>query len=239
MTYLTHKLAFASALSVIALAGAPTLVSAHENTAGFGLHLGVLAHQSDDRHDDDKDKKDKKDRADSEERTTSVAGTVTAVGSTTITLAGNNGVTYALTDVKVKGGALSDVQVDDSVIARGTTSGSALAPASVIDMTFLRARASEARSHVRVGIVTAVNGSTFTIESLGSHPKTTVTTDASTVVKAKHDATSSSAITVGTQVFVVGTTTASSNSSTNETLAASLVKILGKGLGHLKFWLWF
>jgi|SRR3989338_7367606 len=236
MTYLTHKLALASALSVIALAGAPIVASAHESNGALGLHLAVLAHQDGNKHDGDKkDKKDKKGHDDDKKDAASVAGIVTVVSSTTITLAGNDGVTYTLADVKVKGGALSDVKVGDSVIAHGTLSGSTLASASVIDMTFLRASAAEARSHVRVGIVTAVNGSNFTIESLGSNPKTTVTTDASTVVKAKHDASSSSAITVGSQVFVVGTTTV----GTSDTFAASLVRILGKGLGHLKFWLWF
>ncbi len=238
MTYFTHKLAIASALSVIALAGAP-IASAHENSLGAGLHLGVLMHQDNDKHDGDKKEKKGEDTdQDNHGGTQYIAGTVTAISTTTITVAGNNGVTYTVQATGgVKGGTSSDVKVGDSVIARGTLSGTTLASASIIDLTFLRASAADARSHVRVGIVTAVDGGTFTIESFGAHPKTIVTTDASTVIKAKQDATTSSAITVGSQVFVVGTT--STASSTNETFTASLVRILGKGLGHLKFWLWF
>jgi hypothetical protein len=63
-------------------------------------------------------------------------------------------------------------------------------------------------------------------------------TNSNTVIKGKGDtATTSAALQVGQRVVVVGTTTATSTSG--DTFTASIVKILGDGLKHLRFWLWF
>src|SRR3989344_1246579 len=241
MTYLTHKLALASALSTLALASAP-LASAHGDEAkvgmnvGLGIHQGIFMHldgdKDGDKHDGNKDDNDAKKDA------KAVAGSVTAISGTTLTLAGNDSTTYTVyASGGVKGGSVTDVKVGDSVIASGTVSGSTVTSASIVCMTFHRAEVAKKRSYVTAGIVTAVNGSTFTIESLGAHPKTIVTTDASTVIKARGGATTTSAIAVGSQVFVLGTTTATS--TTGDSFSASLVRVLGKGFGHLRFWLWF
>lgn len=90
---------------------------------------------------------------------------------------------------------------------------------------------------IAAGKVTAINGSVLTIVGLFGHSTTTVVTDANTVFKAKGNATTSTAISVGGRVFVVGTTTATSTAG--NTMSASIVEVIGKGLGHLRFWLWF
>lgn len=91
------------------------------------------------------------------------------------------------------------------------------------------------RPPVTGGFITSIDGSTFTVAGKGS--TTTVTTDSATVFKAKGGATTSAALSVGERVAVVGTTTASS--SVGDSVTASLVALIGKGLAHLRFWMWF
>lgn len=98
----------------------------------------------------------------------------------------------------------------------------------------IRAEMAARLSHITGGIVTAVNGSIFTIDPFGNKSTTTVTTDSSTVFKTKGSATSTSALTVGSKVLVMGTTTATSTSG--DAFTASLVKFIGEGFGHLRFW---
>jgi hypothetical protein len=108
---------------------------------------------------------------------------------------------------------------------------------TIFDTTSLRTKLTETLSHVTGGIVTSVSGSVFTLDSL-KNPTTTVVTDSTTVIKGKGGtATTTAALKVGQSVVVVGTTTATS--STGETFTASIVKILGDGLKHLRFWMWF
>ncbi len=100
-----------------------------------------------------------------------------------------------------------------------------------------RANRAEKSSHAAVGIVTSVNGSVFTINPFGPKATTTVTTDGTTVFKAKGGATTSAALAVGSRVIVVGTTTATS--STGDSITAYIVKIIGEGFGHMRFWFGF
>lgn len=93
------------------------------------------------------------------------------------------------------------------------------------------------KSHITVGTVTSINGSTFVVDPVGKKSTTTVSTDSMTVFKVKGEATSSSALAVGSKVFLFGTTTATSTAG--DSFSASMVSIIGKGLGHLRFWLWF
>ncbi|MDE2071618.1 MAG: hypothetical protein KGI70_02730 [Patescibacteria group bacterium] len=88
------------------------------------------------------------------------------------------------------------------------------------------------RSHVAVGTVTAINGSTITIDPVGKDATETITTNSSTVFKAEGSATTSPAIAVGDRVFAVGTTTATSTTQ-GDTFAASLIAMIGNGLKHL------
>ncbi|MDP2648311.1 MAG: hypothetical protein Q8P19_00200 [bacterium] len=88
---------------------------------------------------------------------------------------------------------------------------------------------------VKAGIVSGINGSVITLTQRGGKATTTVTTDASTVFKARGGATSSAALSVGSHAIVVGTTTATS--SEGDTIAASLVIILKNGFFHMRHWL--
>ena len=106
-----------------------------------------------------------------------------------------------------------------------------------VDKADVKANVAALRSHVTAGVVTSVNGSGFVIDPVGKKSTTTISTNSSTVFKAKGGATSSAAVQVGSRVFVVGTTTATS--SNGDSFSASLVALIGKGLGHLKFWHWF
>ena len=92
-------------------------------------------------------------------------------------------------------------------------------------------------SHITAGIVTSIDGVLFTIDPFGAKATTTVTTNSDTVFKVKGEATSSSALEVGSKVIVVGTTTASSDSG--DSFTASIVKILGEGWGHLRLFMGF
>ena len=82
------------------------------------------------------------------------------------------------------------------------------------------------------GVVTSVDGSTFTIKSLGTHSTTTVTTNASTTYKVNGVATTSSALKVGSRAFIFGSTDSTG-------ISASLVSILNIGVGFFKHWHWF
>jgi hypothetical protein len=85
------------------------------------------------------------------------------------------------------------------------------------------------RTHAEVGIISSIEGSTFTLIPLGhKHATTTVSTASTTVFHADGEATSSSALKVGSRVAIVGTTTASS------TITASMVNIFTHGFGWLK-----
>lgn len=101
----------------------------------------------------------------------------------------------------------------------------------------LRAQIKEKFSHIAAGVVTSVSGSVFIIDPFGPKSTTTVSTNASTAFKVKGEATTSSALHIGSKVFLVGTTTATS--TTGDSFSASLVALIGKGLGHIRFWMWF
>lgn len=103
--------------------------------------------------------------------------------------------------------------------------------------THLHGKGKLDHSSVTVGTVVSINGSVFIIDPVGKKSTTTVSTNSSTVFKAKGATTSLSALEVGSKVFLFGTTTASSDTSAS--FSASLVKIIGEGLGHLRFWHWF
>ena len=200
---------------------------------GIGLHLGGFLKG------DFKDHKVTQNDNDKNDNKTTIAGTVTAKSGNTLTVLGKNGTTYTVdaTNATVKGETYADVAVNDQVIISGTLNGSALTAKSILDTTSLRAKFAEKMSHLTGGIITSVSGSIFTIDNVKS-PTTTVVTNGNTVIKGKgNTATTSAALQVGQHVIVVGTTTATS--TTGDTFTASIVKILGDGLKHLRFWLWF
>jgi hypothetical protein len=83
---------------------------------------------------------------------------------------------------------------------------------------------------VRVGTVSAVNGSAVTLTGFfgRKHATSTVSTASSTVYKVNGQATTSSALTAGDHVLITGTTTA------NGTFTASIVNIFTRGWGFFK-----
>ena len=78
------------------------------------------------------------------------------------------------------------------------------------------------------GVVTSVSGSTFTINPIGAQTTTTVTTNASTTYLLNGQATTSNALSVGSNVFVSGTTTSDTS------ITASIVSIWNSGIGFLR-----
>lgn len=92
-------------------------------------------------------------------------------------------------------------------------------------------------SHFAVGVVTSIDGAILTLDPWGNKATTTVTTDSDTVFKTKSGtSTDISDVEVGSKVLVVGTTTATSSDGVSFT--ASIVKVIGEGFGHLRFWFW-
>jgi hypothetical protein len=239
---LNLKYAAVSAAIAVLLASAPVAFADSDHAGkdndrhglGIGLHLGGLA----DLGFKDKFKDQKVTPSQKSDNTATIAGTVTVKSGTTLTVAGKNGTTYTVdaANATVTGEAYADVAVNDSVIVSGSLNGTALTAKRIFDTTSLRAKFVEKMSHITGGIVTSVSGSVFTIDNAKS-PTTTVVTDSNTVIKGKGGATTTAALRVGQSVVVVGTTTATS--STGETFTASIVKIIGDGLKHLRFWMWF
>ena len=82
--------------------------------------------------------------------------------------------------------------------------------------------------HATVGVVTAINGSGFTISPVGHKATTTVSTDIATTFRVNGQATSSSALQVGSHVALIGTSTSSTS------FAASMVSIFTEGFGFFK-----
>src|SRR3989344_5333535 len=78
------------------------------------------------------------------------------------------------------------------------------------------------------GVVTSVSGSTFTINPIGAQTTTTVTTNASTTYLLNGQATTSNALSVGSKVFVSGTTTSDTS------ITASIVSIWNDGISFLR-----
>lgn len=89
------------------------------------------------------------------------------------------------------------------------------------------------RMHATVGVVTAINGSSFTISPIGHKATTTVSTDSSTSFRADGQATTSGALQVGSHVALIGTTTSSTS------ISASVVSIFNKGFGFFKHFFHF
>ena len=83
---------------------------------------------------------------------------------------------------------------------------------------------------IGAGIVSSVSASGFTFTPFGGSGTTTVTTNASTTFKVDGAATTSSAVTVGSRVIAVGTT----STSTPDSIAAKFVIILNNGFAFLK-----
>ena len=232
-----------SAATIALLVASPVLADSGPGKSGDGLHFGLgsivrlLAH---DRHDGDQgDKQDKKDHGDRGGNATSTAnssvtisGTIAAISGSQITVSAQGGTTYIVdaSGAELKGGVsaavLGDLRVGDTVSVHGKLNGSAIVASSLRDFSLSQRAFLTAIGAAGAGVVTAINGSSFTLKSFAS-PSTTVTTDASTTYKFNGQATSSSALSVGSKVLVAGT-------STNAGIAASVVSIWNLSIDFLR-----
>lgn len=186
-------------------------------------------------HDERKDDHDDDDGDDDKRH--ALRGTVSAISGTTLTLLVSDGTTYTVNaaNASVKGGTVADIDVGDSVVISGSVDGTAVVAGSILDLTLLKELAAERMSHFTAGVVTNVSGSVFTIDPRGDKDVTTVTTDGSTIFKVNGQTATSGALAVGSKVFLVGTTTATSTSA--DAFSASIVHIFTEGFKHLKRWL--
>ena len=148
-------------------------------------------------------------------------GTVSSVSGSMFTLAANNGATYTVDASAAKThrrfGAMmqvGDIQAGDNVVVKGTADGSTI-KASVIRDTSL-----QAKNGVFSGKVTAVNGSSFTVQS-GARGAQTVNTDSTTVFKKNGQTAQLSDVVVGSQVRVTGVW-----DKTNNNIAAKFVNVI-------------
>ncbi|MDB5238528.1 MAG: hypothetical protein JWM46_798 [Candidatus Kaiserbacteria bacterium] len=190
-----------------------------------------------DRNDNDNENRDEHKSATSTNAQikTGVSGTVTAVNGSTITLRGSDNVLYTINagsasfvgagDFNV---SLADIRVGDTLVVRGTVSGTTVTATKIADQA-IRARVFlNAIGAAGAGVVTSVNGSSFTVTPIGRNATTTVTTNGSTSYLVNGTASTSAALTVGSRVLIVGTTTSDTS------ISASLVSIFSKGFGFVK-----
>ncbi len=220
----------------LALFGAPALASAHMSSEkrDAGLHLGWFLGVGNDRHgedsDDEKEEKKKELRAD----VRGIIGVVTRVDGSTLTLATGKGAIISVdaSDASWKGATLASVE-NDVVAVRGERDDDTIEASSIVSITGLKDEWREKASHTKTGIVTDIDGMKFSIEPLGLEEGITVTTNANTVYKLDGKTASSSALGVGANVRLTGT-------STGETaFSASLVEIFTKSIGRMKGWFTF
>ncbi len=236
-----HKKIIATGAVLSLLAATPVIAdsnTSHKGESHLGFNLGsivrVLAHeQGDDRKEENAQKHENKGHASSTATTTvSVAGNVSAISGTTLTLQGKNGAVYTVNaaNASVSNGVLADIKVGDTVKVNGTLSGTVILATKIKDGS-IQLRKFEARvDNFKVGVISAVSGAGFTITTLGSGASTSVTTNASTTYKAGGKATTSAAVHAGSLVIVEGTTT----STTTPSFAASIVTVINHGFGFLK-----
>lgn len=182
-----------------------------------------------------------------------VIGTVSAISSNTITVAGKNGTVYSVdatnaTVTKFTAGAagskptratisISGIAVGDNVIVTGTVSGKSITATKIMDGTFPTGGfGNKTTKPAAMGTVSSVSGNTITLTGKNS-AVTTVDASNATITKftpgtAGAKGTSAtitiSQIQVGDNLVVQGTTTGSS------VVATKIMdgKFMGRGFGH-------
>ncbi len=246
MNTITSKIVASGVIAATLLTAAPAF--ADSGNGNNGLHLGVFAKilkedrqdRREDRREDRKDDRHEKKHASSTSATTTksfvVEGTLTAINGTTLTVQGPRGAVYT---VNGSGAAfvghenvaigLNAFKVNDKVAVTGTLSGSTIIATKVKDKSDTTGKVSQA---FKAGIVTGISGNTVTIGNFGSTGTTTFVTNSSTKYKVNGTAASSSALSLGSHVLVLGTTSAGSAS-----VNASVIVILTEGLNWVRhFW---
>lgn len=223
---ITRYLIASSAVALSLLVASPALADSQvslNGSVGSNSYLG-LHHDSVARLHDNRD-------GNAHSKVT-IAGTVSAINGSTLTLAGRNGTTYAITVASAlisnhnETIALSEIQVGDMLVVKGTISGSTITASKIRDTSFARRAFLSAIGAADAGVVTSINGSLFTLGSFGTSGTTTIATNASTTYKVNGVATTSSALAVGSRLIVFGTPDSTG-------ITASLVSILNAGFGFM------
>lgn len=237
---MTKKHLSVALLAIVLLSFAPSAFAddgvkgEHSNSFGTELkeRFGLWKHQE--KHDDAKDHDEK----DNKRESATLVGTVTQIQGSTLTLKAKNNVTYSVTfdNATMRGGAVSDISVDDHIVAWGSLTNETLTAKRIANVTELQLTHG-LKSNALVGVVTSIGTSSFTIDPVGAEATTTVEFTSDTEFMKKHKETSLSSLLLGSHVLIKGTTTAES-STEGDTFVAELVKIFEKGFGNLKFWFW-
>ncbi len=164
-------------------------------------------------------------------------GTMSALSGSVITFVGENNVTYSVntagatingsTDVSAQ---LAKFAVGDKLIVKGTLLSGTVTASKIKNMS-LSARESLTRYNgVRGGTVTATGSGTITIDRFGTG-STNVITSGATFYVANGSATTSSAVKLGSNLIVFGTTT---TNGTNDTITASVVLVIDHSIKFFK-----
>ncbi len=131
-------------------------------------------------------------------------GTVSSVSATGFTIKAKDDTTLAVNTASAKlvrlprtTIALTDIKAGDRVWVQGTRSGDTITSTVVYDLS------ADVKPAMKKGEVTAVNGNTVTLQTKDGNTAT-VTTDSNTEVKKDGQAGTTSDITVGSKVHVVG-----------------------------------
>lgn len=183
--------------------------------------------------------KERDDERDMKHGKSAISGEVTAKTETSLTVKNKDGDVYTVntTNAEVKHGSLADISIGDRIRAWGKVDGAAVQASHIFELSLKKMKdAKEKVGKVAAGVVTSMNGTVFTIDAFKRNATTTVTTDANTAFKINGQATTSAALGVGSKVVLFGTTTATSTSG--DAFSASVVHIMTKGLGYMKYWFW-
>ena len=164
-----------------------------------------------------------------------VSGTVAALSGSTLTVTGENGATYTVNAASstINGSSdismLGKIQVGDRITIKGSLNGSVITAKKITDNSLKQREFLATLSGVRAGVVTAISGSNVTLDRFGTGT-TSVTTTGSTFFTAGGSATTSSALTVGSNILVFGPTTTGAVDS----ITATVLLILNHSIEFLR-----
>lgn len=235
MSIHTKAIAGIGVLAVLA-AGSWTFADSNRNDKGvraYGPSFTRMEH-SNGKNSGAHRKEDKKDVF------RSLSGVVSAKSGSTITVLAKNNAVFIVNaeNAQFKNGGVGDIAVGDAVRVWGKVEGAHVSATHVFEIDVSKLSFKSHINHVVSGVVTSINGSLFVVDPFSKKtPTTTVSTNASTTYKVNGQATTSSALGVGSKVILLGTTTATSTSG--NTFSVSVVHIITKGFGHLKHWFWW
>lgn len=253
MYSITSKAIATGVIVASLLIAVPVFAGSNNSDSGNGLHLGVFAkllHEDrqdlrEDRREDRKEaqeeRKEARRHATSTSATTTkqftIEGSITFVSGSTLTVQGSRGAVYTVNvaNASIIGHenvalTLAALAVNDKVKVTGTLSNSVIVATKIKDKSDTTGKMFRA---VSAGIVTAINGTSVIFERFGASGTSSVTVSDATKYKVNGQATSSTALKVGSHVIVAGSSTA----ATGGTINASIVYIITEGFGWLThFW---